>query len=198
MLSFLLRPGQIRRPYYDLYLKRQRQERGYEDIEVPEQETSLTIKFFDLWFPVFLWLGMIFYFSSIPGLKSGLSYDYVLRKSAHVIEYFVLTLLLYRAFKGSCRKVFYYSFLLSMTAAFFYAVSDEFHQRFVFGRSGCFRDICVDAIGILGFFTVGLIFKISRRKKNRLDSVGARNVYPKDRRSLIKEAHPWAQKVEKY
>ena len=33
--------------------------------------------------------------------------------------------------------------------AVFYAVSDELHQTFVFGRSGNLRDVAIDFVGIL-------------------------------------------------
>lgn len=110
------------------------------------------MKIFKLWFPVIIWAGIIFLFSSIPNLKTGLKYDFILRKIAHVVEYFVLTLLLYRAFKGSftigTRNLFIYSATLSLL----YAVSDEFHQSFVPGRSAAVRDVLIDGIGIVGFY----------------------------------------------
>jgi len=40
------------------------------------------------WLPVLVWAGVIFAFSSIPSLNSGLgTWDYVLRKGAHTTEY---------------------------------------------------------------------------------------------------------------
>jgi hypothetical protein len=50
------------------------------------------------WLPVLVWAGVIFAFSSIPSLNSGLgSWDYVLRKGAHMTEYAILAVLLVRA-----------------------------------------------------------------------------------------------------
>ncbi|HAM38459.1 MAG: hypothetical protein A2539_06400 [Elusimicrobia bacterium RIFOXYD2_FULL_34_15] len=108
------------------------------------------MKFIKLWLPVFIWCYLIFYLSDIPGLDTGLGiYDLLLRKAAHIVEYFILTLLLYRAFRKS--------FFLSFTAIIFwssflsllYAVSDEFHQSFIPNRDGNFGDVLIDAIGIL-------------------------------------------------
>src|SRR5918912_19993 len=44
-----------------------------------------------LWLPVVAWAAVIFALSAIPSLSSGLgTWDYVLRKCAHVTEYAVL------------------------------------------------------------------------------------------------------------
>jgi VanZ family protein len=93
------------------------------------------------WLPVLVWSGVIFAFSSIPSLNSGLgTWDYVLRKGAHMTEYAILALLLVRA-TGS------YVWALSLTVA--YAASDEFHQTFVRGRHGSPIDVGIDAAGAL-------------------------------------------------
>ena len=58
-----------------------------------------------LWGPVLLWAGFIFFLSSIPDLSSGLEQDFLLRKIAHVAEYAVLALLLWRALGAeTCRR----------------------------------------------------------------------------------------------
>ena len=52
----------------------------------------------NVWLPVVAWAAVIFAFSSIPSLSSGLGvWDTVLRKGAHITEYAVLGALLYRA-----------------------------------------------------------------------------------------------------
>lgn len=62
-----------------------------------------------------------------------------------------------------------YSMIFSIIIGFFYAATDEFHQLFVDGRSGEFRDICIDTIGIIfGVFLLYLIFKISKRIKSKI------------------------------
>ena len=51
-----------------------------------------------MWLPVVAWAAVIFAFSSIPSLSSGLgTWDTILRKGAHITEYAVLGALLYRA-----------------------------------------------------------------------------------------------------
>lgn len=109
------------------------------------------MKFFKLWAPVVVWAGVIFWFSSIPDLKTGLECDFFLRKIAHITEYFILTFLLYRAFRDSFKMN---AFRLFMYPAFFsllYAISDEIHQYFVLTRSCSVQDVLIDSIGIIGF-----------------------------------------------
>ncbi len=111
------------------------------------------MKFMKLWLPVFLWAGLIFGLSSIPQLSTGLGlWDLLFRKVAHITEYFILALLLYRAFKGSFHLSYLGLFLWSFSLTFLYAISDEIHQLFVFGRSGNLEDVMIDTLGIIGFY----------------------------------------------
>lgn len=102
-----------------------------------------------LWGPVLAWAGLIFFLSSLPDLSSGLEMDFVLRKTAHMVEYAVLAALLWRGLRGegvhAVRPLFAASFLLSVL----YAVSDEWHQSFVPGRGPAAWDVAVDAAGAL-------------------------------------------------
>lgn len=122
------------------------------------------MKIFKLWFPVIIWAGFIFYLSSIPDLKTSLKQDFILRKIAHTVEYFILTFFLYRAFKGSFNMGIFRLFIYPATSSFFYAIADEFHQSFVPGRSAAIRDVLIDAIGILGFCIVFKIFAVNQKK----------------------------------
>jgi len=57
-----------------------------------------------LWAPVVLWAAVIFTFSSVPDLGTGLgTWDLVLRKIAHACEYAVLGALLLRAVRAELR-----------------------------------------------------------------------------------------------
>ena len=50
------------------------------------------------WLPVLVWAAVIFVFSSVPDLGTGLGgWDLVLRKVAHTAEYAILGALLVRA-----------------------------------------------------------------------------------------------------
>jgi VanZ family protein len=124
------------------------------------------------WIFVFLWAGVIFYLSSVPNLSSGLESDFVLRKLAHIFVYFILTILIFFALLGDKKisetknkdilKMSLFAFCLS----FLYAISDEYHQTFVFGRNGSGKDVFIDTLGIL-FATIFNYFKFISRAKNK-------------------------------
>ncbi|MBU0502825.1 MAG: VanZ family protein [Candidatus Omnitrophota bacterium] len=111
------------------------------------------MKLLKLWFPVLFWCWLIFYISGISSLETpwGL-WDFVLRKISHITEYFILTLLLYRAFKGtfipSRLNLFFWPGALSIL----YAVSDEIHQYFVPTRGPSLEDVLIDCAGIIIFY----------------------------------------------
>ena len=100
------------------------------------------------WTPVFLWCGLIFFFSSLPQLPLAPKtwQDFLIKKTAHMVEFGVLYLLVFRAFRfSSSRKNFWLSLLFTC----FYALSDEYHQRFVPGRHPSLRDVGFDTLGAL-------------------------------------------------
>jgi len=83
---------------------------------------------------------VIFSFSSIPSLSSGLgTWDLVLRKLAHLTEYGVLGALLLRALDRPW---------VAILAGAVYATSDEIHQHFVRGRHAAWYDVVIDTIGV--------------------------------------------------
>jgi VanZ family protein len=93
------------------------------------------------WLPVVLWAGVIFAFSAVPSLGTGLgTWDLVLRKLAHLSEYVLLGLLLARAVRRP---------VLAVALAAAYAVTDEVHQTFVAGRHGSPLDVAIDTLGAL-------------------------------------------------
>ena len=112
------------------------------------------MKFAKLWVPVVVWAGVIFWFSSVPDLRTGLEYDFFLRKIAHVIEYLVFTFLLYRAFSGSTKLSAFRLFMYPAVFSLLYAISDEIHQYFVLGRFCSAWDVMIDSIGIIGFYVL--------------------------------------------
>jgi VanZ family protein len=92
------------------------------------------------WLPVLAWAAVIFAFSSIPHLSSGLGvWDTVLRKGAHLTEYAILGALLYRALGREAP---------ALAAGIAYAATDELHQHFVTGRHASPVDVAIDAVGI--------------------------------------------------
>jgi len=73
------------------------------------------------------------------------------RKAAHVTEYAILALLLYRAMRRTlerspeiwCRQCAGWAFGIALI----YAASDEWHQSFVPSRGGTIHDVLIDGAG---------------------------------------------------
>lgn len=75
--------------------------------------------------------------------------DYALRKTAHMVEYGLLFLLMYRALiKGAFAQWDIRVAIGAGLLAVAYAASDELHQRFVPTRSGLWTDLVFDAAGV--------------------------------------------------
>lgn len=94
--------------------------------------------------------------------------DIIVRKGAHITEYFVLCLL-------NCIWLFGYGIaekfgrakylLISLFISVMYSISDEIHQRFVPGRSGNMFDVMIDSIGIVvAIIVVSIVLKICDKK----------------------------------
>ncbi|NMB56833.1 VanZ family protein [Candidatus Beckwithbacteria bacterium] len=109
--------------------------------------------FIKLWLPVILWAGVIYFFSSLQtnNLDAPFSLsDFIIKKNAHVFEFALLAVLFFRALYQSFKnKVFIKNAWLTFGFGILYAISDEFHQRFIFGRTSRLRDVVIDGVGIL-------------------------------------------------
>lgn len=121
------------------------------------------------WLPVVVWLAFVFFMSTgtfsaentfsvvrpiLAFLFPGLSPDQVMmihgiiRKGAHVFEYFVLGFLLLRAFRArSSGEWKWRSSLLAVLGVALYALGDEFHQSFVPTRTASMTDVGIDTAG---------------------------------------------------
>ena len=103
------------------------------------------------WGPALLLMMVIFIASAIPGeefpqYKGG--WDYIIKKSGHLLEYGILTLLMLRGLAGpglagATRR----QKLGALGLTMLYAATDEFHQRFTPGRRGQVPDVLIDLIG---------------------------------------------------
>ena len=146
------------------------------------------------WLPVLLWMILIFSFSAMPDEASGAqssavmeavivlaqaalgeeaasalaagSLEFLIRKTAHFVLYLVLAVLCCRALR---REGAGHAGRWALLLAAAYAATDEFHQRFVPGRSGEVRDVLIDTAGALTGLMLFRLFCIMREKhrKNR-------------------------------
>jgi len=118
------------------------------------QKSSLVI-FIRFWLPVILWMAVIFSFSSLPtGTTTEIIWwDFIIKKTAHVVEYAILSFLLYRALVNSGvskNKAGIWAIFLCVL----YGLSDEYHQSFTPGRTPKLRDVGFDTIGATGIIYI--------------------------------------------
>jgi VanZ family protein len=125
--------------------------------------------FIPYWLPVILWMFFIFGMSTemlssdntsrfiVPLLNflfpwlSPHEVDLIhglIRKAGHVTEYFILGLLLFRAFRSDSPHAWRLLWTLyAIIAVVLYAMSDEFHQSFVSARTASLIDVSIDSEG---------------------------------------------------
>jgi len=124
--------------------------------------TSMINAFIKRWFPLILWLGVIFFFSANPDPyrflptawlkpfnvsdKSISNLDEVVGILVHLSEYFILGFLLFRTWTWD-RSIKQNDFTWVLVFVFLFALSDEIHQVFVPGRAFQFLDLGLDMIG---------------------------------------------------
>ncbi len=158
------------------------------------QTSDFWMKFFlKYWLPLLIWLGVIYVGSTsvmsaehtsryiVPfllWLKPGMSPAaiwtilVVARKCAHVTEYAVLALLLWRAFRNIrvLRTKTLRVFGAVLLGCALFAASDEFHQTFVKSRTPSVRDVLLDVTGALLGLLIGASFARPHPEKSRATS----------------------------
>lgn len=99
------------------------------------------------WIPVALWMGLIFYGSSLPGsdIPSIFPFQDIVY---HCIIYAVLGFLCARAFARSASHAPRpHVIVAAVLIGVLYGFSDEFHQTFVPYRTASAIDVLVDGVG---------------------------------------------------
>lgn len=134
------------------------------------------------WLALIVWLIIIFLFSQqphsgeathsiieqlLPNLKTNNIVDiinFIIRKLAHLTEYFILTLLTISLLKEYTKqeKIILISSLLF---CFLYALSDEYHQSFIAGRGSSMKDVLIDTLGGIFASLSYIIYKYKRNKE---------------------------------
>jgi VanZ like family len=108
-------------------------------------------------------MGFIFWLSDQPELDTGLGiWDMVLRKLGHGVVYGGLTVLWWWALRPVAAR----PLPVAAAVTLLYAVSDEYHQSFVEGRSGTATDVGVDLAGII---IAALLLRYDQRVRSALD-----------------------------
>lgn len=125
-----------------------------------------TVKY---WGPVVLWMGFTYVMSTdafssehtsriiepilrflFPSISPHALHlvHFAIRKLAHLTEYFVLGLLLFRAIRsGSIERRSLRWAMVSLILVALFAAGDEFHQMFVASRGPSIIDVAIDTTG---------------------------------------------------
>lgn len=95
-------------------------------------------------------------------------WDLAGRKIAHMVEYATLVFLVWNALMNSFWEMSgprYNRYLLMIAAifSFLYAVGDEYHQTFIFGRVGTPNDVAIDSMGVIAMVLLINYGKIKNR-----------------------------------
>jgi VanZ family protein len=144
--------------------------------------------FVQYWLPVLLWMALIFSASSdqlsfqhssriiapfirwlIPSVSETAVHGIVVlvRKGAHLTEYAVLALLVWRLMERLSTHLTdswrWSNAIRTLLVVMLYAASDEFHQSFVPSRQASIWDVLIDTTG--GFFALLLVWFLGRWRK---------------------------------
>jgi len=146
--------------------------------------------FLKYWLPLLIWIGVIFVGSTdlmsaehtsrflvpiLRWLKPDVAPETIrsvhtaVRKCAHVAEYAILALLLWRALRSGSAVRAKMSTLVAavLLGCAVFAASDEFHQSFVKSRTPSLRDVLLDIAGALFGLLIGASFAHRRSKKTQ-------------------------------
>ena len=103
------------------------------------------------WLPVAAYMALIFYFSSLPHPEEELPkflFEALGDKLLHMIEFAVLGVLCYRAFRRAAGPFAAgYAVVFAIVTASLYGATDELHQAFVPFRTATWLDWMADTAG---------------------------------------------------
>lgn len=158
-----------------------------------KKRRNINIRGIIKWGLVFAWMLVIFMLSAqqsseSSSLSSGITrfvlniingllprieiefdaFSHFVRKSAHFIAYLILGILSLHAIEEE-KDTKSTWFIKALLICVFYAMSDEFHQLYVPGRSGEIKDVLLDStgslVGIIGYFFVR--HRVKKRAENK-------------------------------
>lgn len=144
------------------------------------------------WWPALLWAAVISTFSTgiftsdntsriiVPFLHWLLPHasedtlfliHHFIRKTGHVTEYFILSLLILRGIRAGHRGSRLAWALVAIAVVAVYASLDEFHQSFVPGRTAAVSDVLLDtAGGMAAQVVVALVVLLGDIRQKRRDN----------------------------
>jgi len=149
---------------------------------------SLPSKILKYWVPVLIMLGLMAYFSTdvfsgentrgaiesilnwlgIHPAKHTITHiNFITRKCAHFLEYALLGVLIFRAFRADSASRWRLSwFLGSLAIIVIWSLIDEYHQSFTHSRGASVYDSMLDSAGALtALLVITLMSRIGRRAR---------------------------------
>jgi len=113
------------------------------------------------WVPALLMMSLIFTVSSFPStsIPNYGSFDFLVKKSGHLLAYTTLALTYCHGLRTDGMRRAGLAWLLAVL----FAISDEFHQSFVPGRTPWVVDILIDSSGAL----LGVLIWLVLHRKDR-------------------------------
>ena len=94
-------------------------------------------------------MAVIFAFSHHANIETGLSFDFTIKKLAHILEYGILAIAFYLALAPKPGLWSLPAARLTWLLCLLFALSDETHQHFIPSRTAHPRDVLIDAVGSL-------------------------------------------------
>jgi VanZ family protein len=151
------------------------------------------MRWLKLWWPALLWACVISSFSTAaftaehtgafilpilrwlfphasPETLSGI--HFLIRKSGHFIEYFILSLLVLRGIRAGKKETHLGWALAAIAVVAGFAALDEFHQSFVPGRTPAVADVLLDTAGGIAAQVVAALVMLWGDVRERQDAEG--------------------------
>lgn len=112
-------------------------------------------------------MGIIFILSSLPSshIPDYGNLDTLIKKGGHALGYGLLGLSYFYALPKRLSK--FYRVLTALLMAVLFALSDEYHQSFVQGRSSSLSDVLIDGFGATLALVLGSTYSSNSRSNSK-------------------------------
>jgi len=119
------------------------------------------------WLPAAVMMLAIFAFSSLTADRLPFfgRLDFLLKKGGHAIGYAMLAAAYFYALPPRLSPA--YRLILAFFMALLFALSDEFHQSFVEGRTSTLRDVLIDSGGACSALLLVSLYSSNSRTTSR-------------------------------
>jgi VanZ family protein len=119
------------------------------------------------WVPSIAIMGLIFILSSLPSdvIPYYGVFDFIVKKGGHALGYGLLGLSYYYALPRNLSKL--YKWIIALIMAILFALSDEYHQSFVQGRTSSLTDVAIDTLGAAIALSIGAIYSSNSKSNSK-------------------------------